>query len=68
MRKIADVNIAPEPFRIEMKGVRERIKISNNRAFSLGINFIADISRGASFGIEKNYRCQNRSATLPYRG
>ena len=33
-----------------MKGVRERIKNSNTRAYSLRTNFIADIGRGASFG------------------
>ena len=36
-----------------MKGVRERIKNSNNRAYSLGTNFIADISRGHLMVIEK---------------
>ena len=36
-----------------MKAVRERIKNSNNRAYSLGTNFIADIGGGASFGYRK---------------
>ena len=43
----------PNPSVQGMKGVRERIKNSNNRAYSLGTNFIADISRGASFGSSK---------------
>ena len=33
--------------------MRERIKNSNNRAYCLGTNFIADISRAASFGYSK---------------
>ena len=36
-----------------IKGVQERIKNSNNRAYSLGTNFIEDISGGASFSYRK---------------
>ena len=52
-----------------LKRVRERIKNSNNRAYALRTNFIADISTRASFGYrKKKCRCKNRSGTLPYRG
>ena len=57
-----------DPSVYEMKVVREQIKNSNNRAYSSGTNFIAEISRGASFGYRKNCQCQNRSGTPPYRG
>ena len=36
-----------------MRWVRERIKNSNNRAYSSGTNFIADIGRRASFSYRK---------------
>ena len=48
-KKTADLKIAAVLFRIGDEGRRERIKNSNNRAYSLGTNFIAEISRGASF-------------------
>ena len=43
-------------------------KNNNNRAYSLGTNFIVDISRRASFGYGKNLPISKRSGTVPYRG
>ena len=51
-----------------MKKVRERIKISNNRAYSFGTNFIAAMSWRASPRYRKKLPMSKRSGTVPYRG
>ena len=44
IEKIAEVKIVPEPFRIGVEGGARTNKNSNNRAYSMGTNFIADMS------------------------
>ena len=43
-KKIGDVKIVPEPFRIGDEGCARTKKNSNNRAYSLATDFTADMS------------------------
>ena len=53
VKKIVDVKIAPDSIRTGDEGGAITNKNSNNRAYYLGTNFIADISKGVSFGCRK---------------